>query len=243
MAMLTNPARLSRVTKHYGDIVALDGIDLDVRAGETVAVLGPNGAGKTTVVRTMLGLIEPTSGRVSIFGESPRGARAAGRVGAMLQVSSVPPMLTVREHIELFSSYYARPLPVATTIGLAALDRLTSRRYAALSGGEKQRLAFALAICGDPALLFLDEPSVGLDVETRRLLWERVREFVARGKSIVLTTHHLDEAEALADRAVVLVRGTVVAEGTPTSLKSRTGSTGDAAFERAYLSLTKEIAG
>jgi len=242
--MQTIPARLSRATKRYGDVVALDDVDLEVGPGETVAVLGPNGAGKTTAIRVMLGLAEPTSGAATIFGESPRAARAHGRIGAMLQVACVPPMLTVREHIELFSAYYPHPIPLAQTIELAALERLAGRRFHALSGGEKQRLFFALAICGDPDLLFLDEPTVGLDVETRRLLWQSVRELVARGKSIVLTTHYIEEADALADRVVLLARGKTVAAGTPEQLKARAGSRGDAALERAYLSLTalKEVA-
>ena len=240
--MQTIPATLSRAGKRYGDIVALDAVDLEVEAGETVAVLGPNGAGKTTAIRIMLGLIDPSTGSASIFGETPRRARARGRVGAMLQIASVPAMLTVREHVDLFSSYYPRALPVAETIALASLERLADRRFHALSGGEKQRLFFALAICGDPDVLFLDEPSAGLDVEMRRALWDSVRKLVARGKSIVLTTHYLEEADALADRIVVLAHGAIVAQGTPHQLKARTGSSGDAALERAYLALTKEVA-
>jgi ABC-2 type transport system ATP-binding protein len=236
------PARLCAATKRYGDSVALDRLDLEVRRGETLALLGSNGAGKTTAIRLLLGLGTPTSGTATIFGRDPRSAASRARVGAMLQVSNVPATLTVREHIALFSAYYPRPLPVAQTLSLAMLERLADRRFGVLSGGERQRLFFALAICGDPDMLFLDEPTVGLDVETRRSLWDSVRELVARGKSVLLTTHYLEEADALADRIVMLAHGAVLAAGTPLELKLRSGATADAALERAYLSLTKEVA-
>ena len=236
------PARLRDATKRYGDAVALDAANVELHPGETLALLGPNGAGKTTAVRLLLGLIAPTSGCATIFGRDPRAAASRRRMGAMLQVSSVPATLTVREHVTLFASYYPRPLPIARTLALAMLERLAHRRFGDLSGGERQRLFFALAICGDPDVLFLDEPTVGLDVETRRSLWESVRELVARGKSVLLTTHYLEEADALADRVVMLAHGAVLAEGTPRDLKRRSGAADDSALERAYLSLTKEVA-
>ncbi|MBD5653586.1 MAG: ABC transporter ATP-binding protein [Candidatus Eremiobacteraeota bacterium] len=236
------PARLRAASKRYDDFVALDRLDLELHAGETLALLGPNGAGKTTAIRLLLGLGRPTSGSATIFGHDPRSAASRIRVGAMLQVANVPATLTVREHVTLFSSYYPRPLPLARTLSLAMLERLASRRFGDLSGGERQRLFFALAICGDPDVLFLDEPTVGLDVETRRQLWGSVRELVVRGKSILLTTHYLEEADALADRVVMLAHGAVLASGTPRELKKLSGATADAGLESAYLSLTKEVA-
>jgi ABC-2 type transport system ATP-binding protein len=151
-----------------------------------VALLGPNGAGKTTVVRILLGLASPTSGSATVFGCHPASQEAKLRRGALLQVARVPETLRVREHIELFSSYYRRPLPLAETIAAAGLGGLEKRLYGDLSGGQKQRLLFALAICGNPDLLFLDEPTVGLDVAARRTLWTHIRGFVARGGSVLL---------------------------------------------------------
>ncbi len=240
--METIPARLSNATKTYGDVRALRGVDLEVRRGEMLALLGANGAGKTTAIRLLLGLARPSNGSATIFGSDPRSSSARTQVGAMLQVSSVPETLTVREHIELFSSYYPRPLPLRRTLELAALERLATRRFGALSGGERQRVFFALAICGDPELLFLDEPTAGLDVETRRLLWDSMRALVARGKSVLLTTHYLEEADALADRVTLLAHGIVLANGTPSEIKTRAHADAAAPLEAAYLSLTKEVA-
>jgi ABC-2 type transport system ATP-binding protein len=144
------------------------------------------------------------------------------RTGAMLQVGRVPETLRVREHIDLFSTYYENPLPLAEVLTIAGLEKLRDRKYAELSGGQKQRVLFALAICGDPDLLFLDEPTVGLDVEARRLLWDEIRRLVDRGKTVLLTTHYLQEADALADRVVVLNQGQIIAEGTPAEIKSKT---------------------
>jgi len=236
------PARLRGASKRYDDIVALDRLDLELHAGETLALLGPNGAGKTTAVRLMLGLGKPTSGTATIFGKDPRNAANRARIGAMLQVSNVPATLTVREHVTLFSSYYPKPLSIAQTLSLAMLERLANRPFGKLSGGERQRLFFALAICGDPDVLFLDEPTVGLDVETRRSLWDSVRELVARRKSVLLTTHYLEEADALCDRIVMLSYGAVLTSGTPLEIKRQSGANDDSALERAYLSLTKEVA-
>jgi ABC-2 type transport system ATP-binding protein len=232
--------RLAGASKIYpGGIVALRGLDLRVEAGETLALLGPNGAGKTTATKLMLGLIAPLSGVVQIFGENPRERRARVRIGAMLQVSNIPQVLTVREHVELFSSYYPQPLPIHETLALADLEGLEGRPFGRLSGGQKQRLFFALAICGDPDLLVLDEPSVGLDVESRAMMWDRIRTFKDRGCSIVLTTHYLAEADALADRVALITRGALVAEGTPSEIKTRAGTP---ELEAAYLALTKSAA-
>src|SRR5438067_676269 len=215
------PATLSHVTKAFGPVVALDDFSFSIAPGEVVALLGPNGAGKTTAVRLLLGLAKPGSGVARIFGDDPRQPAARTRSAAMLQVARVPETLRVREHIELFSSYYPRPMPLDDVLDAAGLRGLGDRLYGKLSGGQKQRVLFALAICGDPELLILDEPTAGLDVEARRALWEQIRRFVRRGRSVLLTTHHLAEADALSDRIVVIDRGRLVAEGTPEAIKAR----------------------
>jgi ABC-2 type transport system ATP-binding protein len=215
-------ASLSGVTKKYDEVTALRDVSLNVRAGELLAVLGPNGAGKTTSVRLMLGLTRPLSGQVTVFGCDPRIAAARRRIGAMLQVAKVPETLKVKEHINLFRSYYANPLSLATTLVAAGLEGMEGRLFGALSGGQKQRVLFALAICGNPDLLFLDEPTVGLDITTRHLIWQQIRRLVQQGRTVVLTTHYLEEVDALADRVVVLNHGVIVAEGTSAEIKSRT---------------------
>ena len=219
----TTPARLTRVSKRYGAISALRDVDVTLNAGETLALLGPNGAGKTTAIRTLLGIVAPDAGTATLFGRDPRAAKNRTRVGAMLQVSGVPATLTVAEHIRLFRTYYPKPLPFEETIAIAGLKGLESRLYGELSGGQKQRVAFALAICGDPDALVLDEPTSALDVEARLALWSQIRAYVARGRSVLLTTHDLAEADALADRIVVLLGGRIVAEGSATEIKARAG--------------------
>src|SRR5215471_11462767 len=214
-------ARTRNLTKTYGSVTALRSIDFELRRGELLALLGPNGAGKTTLVRMLLGLASPDSGSVTVFGADPRNEDMRYRVGAMLQVARVPETLKVREHIDLFSSYYPKPLPVAETLRIAGLEALENRRFGELSGGQRQRVLFGISICGDPDLLFLDEPTVGLDVEARRLMWTQIRNLVSRGKTVLLTTHYLNEADALADRILVLQQGAIVAEGTPAEIKSR----------------------
>jgi len=215
-------AELRGVRKHYGTVQALRGVDLQVRSGEVLALLGPNGAGKTTAVGLLLGLLKPTAGEVSLFGGDPSSTAAKVRVGAMLQISGVPATLKVREHLELFASYYPAPLSVARALELADLTEVADRPYGKLSGGQKQRVHFALALVGNPDLLFLDEPTTGLDVGARRAFWEQVRDFIGSGRTVVLTTHYLEEADALADRIVVVDHGAVIAEGTPAEVKSRT---------------------
>jgi ABC-2 type transport system ATP-binding protein len=214
-------AALHRVTKRYGPVTALHPLDLALDGGRVTALLGPNGAGKTTAVRLLLGLTAPTAGTVSVLGGDPRDARTRTRVGAMLQVAKVPETLRVREHVDLFRSYYPAPLSYAEVSDAAGLRGLERRPFGTLSGGERQRVLFALAVCGDPDLLVLDEPTVGLDVESRRALWDRVRDRRAAGRAVLLTTHYLDEADALADRVVLLARGRVVADGTPAQMKAR----------------------
>jgi len=215
-------ASLESVNKNYGDVRALRGVDFRVRAGEVVALLGPNGAGKTTAVKLLLGLMPPNSGKVRIFGGDPTNPDNRMRTGAMLQVGRVPETLRVREHIDLFSTYYQRSLPLPEVLAAAGLEKLQDRKYAELSGGQKQRVLFALAICGDPDLLFLDEPTVGLDVEARRMLWDEIRQLVSRGKTVLLTTHYLQEADALADRIAVIHQGEIIAQGTPAEIKAKT---------------------
>lgn len=214
-------AELRDVWKSYGDVVALYGIDLQVHAGEVLGLLGPNGAGKTTTVNLLLGLSKPLQGTVQVFGHDPSDAASRMHVGAMLQISAVPETLRVAELIDLFSSYYPDPLPIGETLRIAGLEGLEKRPFGELSGGQRQRVLFALSICGDPELLYLDEPTTGLDVEARRGLWAQIRQFVGRGRSVVLTTHYLEEADALADRIVLLNKGRTIAEGSPAEIKSR----------------------
>ena len=214
-------AELLDVSHRYGSVAALTDVSLSLEPGVVTALLGPNGAGKTTAVSLLTGLARPTSGRVRLFGGDPQSLEARRRIGVMLQVSKVPETLTVREHLTLFSSYYAAPLPLPTLLGLAGLAEVANRRYGRLSGGQQQRVLFALAVCGNPELLFLDEPTVGMDVESRRTFWSAVRAFTAAGRAVLLTTHYLDEADALANRVVLLGRGRIVADGTPAAIKAQ----------------------
>ena len=215
-------AVLESVNKSYGDVQALKAVNFQVRAGEVVALLGPNGAGKTTAVKLLLGLLQPNSGKVRVFGGDPTNPENRMRTGAMLQVGRVPETLKVREHIDLFSSYYLNPMPTSQVLAASRLQQLAERKFGELSGGQRQRVLFALALCGDPDLLFLDEPTAGLDVEARRMLWEEIRQLVRRGKTVLLTTHYLQEADALADRVAVINKGEIIAEGTPAEIKAQT---------------------
>ncbi len=214
-------AELRRAVKRYGAVTALAGIDFAVRPGEVVALLGPNGAGKTTAVQLLLGLLRASDGEARLFGVEPRRTEARLRTGAMLQVSKVPETLKVREHIDLVSSYYPHPLSRREVVAAAGLDGIEDRLFGKLSGGQQQRVLFALALCGDPDLMFLDEPTVGLDVEARRAFWAVIAEKSRQGRSVLLTTHYLEEADALADRIVMIGRGRVIAEGTPSEIKAR----------------------
>jgi ABC-2 type transport system ATP-binding protein len=214
-------ARLHSVTKRYGQTTALDKLTLNLYPGEVVALLGPNGAGKTTAVRLLLGLISPSSGSVRVMGRDPRDAAARTSIGAMLQVTRVPETLRVREHIDLFRSYYPHPLGADEIVRIARLEGLENRFFGKLSGGQKQRVLFGLALAGNPDLIFLDEPTVGMDIESRRGLWDQVRSLAAQGKTILLTTHYLEEADVLASRIVVVNKGKVIAEGTPAAIKQR----------------------
>jgi ABC-2 type transport system ATP-binding protein len=216
-------AALTNITKRYGTTVALDNLNLSLRPGEVVALLGPNGAGKSTAVKLLLGLIAPSSGTAWVFGSDPREAITRTRVGAMLQVARVTETLRVREHLDLFRSYYPRPMPVADIVRIAQLQGIEDRFFGQLSGGQKQRALFALAICGNPDLIFLDEPTVGMDIEARRALWQQIRSLSAQGKTVLLTTHYLEEADALAHRIIVINKGRVISAGTPAEIKRSSG--------------------
>ncbi|HTS34989.1 MAG TPA: ABC transporter ATP-binding protein [Candidatus Solibacter sp.] len=236
-------ASLDGVNKNYGSVRALRGVDFGVRAGEVVALLGPNGAGKTTAVKLLLGLMPPNAGKVRVFGGDPTNPENRLRTGAMLQVGRVPETLRVREHIDLFSVYYQRSLPSQEILAAAGLEKLGERKFGELSGGQKQRVLFALAICGDPDLLFLDEPTVGLDVEARRLLWDEIRRLVGRGKTVLLTTHYLQEADALADRIAVINQGEIIAQGTPAEIKAKTSGKKIRCITSLSLNTLREIRG
>ncbi len=216
-------ASLEGVSKNYGEVRALRNVNFSVNAGQVVALLGPNGAGKTTAIKLLLGLMQPDSGKARVFAGDPTNPQNRMRTGAMLQVGKVPETLRVREHIDLFSSYYPNPMPLEEVLTAAGLEKLRDRMFGDLSGGQRQRTLFALAICGNPDLLFLDEPTVGLDVEARRSLWEEIRRLVERGKTVLLTTHYLEEADALADRIAVINQGEIIAAGTPSQIKAQNG--------------------
>jgi ABC-2 type transport system ATP-binding protein len=214
-------ASLHSITKRYANgVTALDGLSLTLRRGEVVALLGPNGAGKSTAVKLMMGLSSPTTGNVRIFNADPRETTTRLRTGIMLQVGRAPEMLRVREHIAIFRGYYPNPMPYADIVKAAALEGIEERFFGELSGGQKQRVLFGIALSGDPDLIFLDEPTVGLDIEARRGMWQQIRSLAARGKTVLLTTHYLEEADALAHRIIVINKGKVVCEGTPAEVKS-----------------------
>jgi ABC-2 type transport system ATP-binding protein len=213
-------ARLEQVGKRYGAIVALDGIDLEIHRGELLALLGPNGAGKSTSIGLLLGLHRADSGNVSLFGRDPQDIEARRRIGVMLQSAALPPTLKVGELIRLTASYYPAPRSVAECADLAGVADLLGRRYADLSGGQQRRVQFAMALAGRPEILFLDEPTVGMDIVARQALWAAIRKAVADGCAVVLTTHYLEEAEALADRVCVIAKGRVVSEGTVDALRA-----------------------
>lgn len=216
-------AELAGVKKRYGSINALDGFDLEVRPGELLAVLGPNGAGKSTAISLLLGLREPDAGTARLFGKSPLQIEVRRRIGVMMQEVTLAGELKVREHIELIASYYPEPLATEDVLRLTNTVALADRPYGKLSAGQKRQAQFALAMCGRPALLFLDEPTVGLDIQARTVMWAALRELIRDGCSIVLTTHYLEEAEALADHVVVMAKGKTVASGTVNEIRTIVG--------------------
>ena len=218
---MTDAIRLTGATKRYGDVLALDRVDLAVPAGQFVAILGPNGAGKSTAIKLMLGLRRPSAGSATLLGGSPRDVAIRQRCGVMLQDSGLPKMLTVAEVIGLFSAHYPRPRPLRDVLAMANLTGLARRRVDGLSGGERQRLYYAVAVCGDPEVLFLDEPTVGMDVASRHRFYEELAAASAAGRTLLLATHYLEEADRLASRIVVIDHGRVVMDGTPAEVKAR----------------------
>ncbi|WP_422116651.1 ABC transporter ATP-binding protein [Brachybacterium sp. UNK5269] len=215
-AIATGTAALSLrgVTKHYGPVRALDGLDLEIAPGELVALLGPNGAGKSTAMEMMVGLVAPDAGRVRVLGTDPVTATRTGLIGTMLQGGALLPDQTVRSMLRMLHALQAHPMPLADAVAQADVADLLRRRIGSLSGGQAQRVRFAIALLGDPRVLLLDEPTVGMDVGARRAFWEQMRTVAATGRTIVFATHHLEEAEREAARVVVLDRGRVVADGT-----------------------------
>src|ERR1700694_1235455 len=228
-------AQLIAATKKYGSVEALKGITIDIQLGQVVAMLGPNGAGKTTSISLLLGLRKPTSGKALLFGLDPTHLAARRRVGVLAHESGVPSMLKVREIVDLFRSYCPKPMTGERAIAMAGLEEKASALVKELSGGQRQRLYFALAVCGDPEVLFLDEPTVGMDVEGRRSFIERIAEFANLGRTVVLTTHYLEEADQLAKRVIVIDRGLVIADASPQEIKSKVAGK-RVRFTRAALS-------
>jgi ABC-2 type transport system ATP-binding protein len=212
------------VSKHYGSLKAVDGLSLNLRPGETVALLGPNGAGKSTSLDMLLALRKPTSGKIRMFGSDPYHAVKSGRVGAMLQSGGLMPEVTVRELVTLVAGLHPRPVPVGTTLKRAGIAEIAGQRVDRLSGGQTQRVRFALAIAGECELIVLDEPTTAMDVETRQLFWADMREEVAEGRTLLFATHYLEEADQAADRILVINRGRLLADGTPAEIKERAGA-------------------
>ncbi len=210
-----------RLVRRYGTVTALAGVSLDIEAGCVTTLLGPNGAGKSTLVGLVLGRLRADAGTLQVGGHAPGSLPARRLTGAMLQSAALAPQLTVHEHVALQSGYFPNARPLAETLAMAGLNDLAQRRYEALSGGQQRRTQFALAMCGRPRLLVLDEPTAGLDADSRRALWQAVRTLADEGAAVLLTTHLLDEADALADRVVLLAGGRVVADDTPAEIRSR----------------------
>lgn len=208
------------VVKSFGSVHAVRGVDLTVRPGEIVAFLGPNGAGKTTTIDMILGLTNPDAGSIEVFGHSARGAVARGLVSAVLQSGGLLKDLTVRETVELTASLFAEKRPVDEALERAGILNLARRKVGLCSGGEQQRLRFAMALVSDPALLILDEPTTGMDVEARRSFWSAIRADAARGRTVMFATHYLDEADEYADRIVLMRGGQIVADGSTTEIKN-----------------------
>ncbi len=212
---------LSRLSKSYGKVHAVRSVDLAIAPGETVAILGPNGAGKTTTIEMVLGLTRPDSGAVTLFGKSPAQAVAAGAVGGMLQTGALVEYLSVRELVTMVASVYPRPLPVKHAMRLAGVTEFAERRTNKLSGGQTQRVRFAIALVSNPDLFMLDEPTAAVDVEGRREFWASIRAVAAEGKTVIFATHYLEEADAYADRIVLMARGRIVADGPATEIKAK----------------------
>lgn len=233
--MTRNAVEVRGLRKQYGEVTAVDGLDLTIRPGEVFGLLGPNGAGKSTTVEILQGHRERDGGEVSVLGADPAGADRAwrSRVGIVWQDESAPAELTVRETVEHFARYYPAPRDPAEVIALVGLEQKREHRVKGLSGGQRRRLDVALGVIGDPELLLLDEPTTGFDPAARRQFWDLIRLLAGAGTTIVLTTHYLEEAEALADRLAVIARGKVVAEGEPAELRARFGTGATVAWTEA----------
>jgi ABC-2 type transport system ATP-binding protein len=229
-------AALRRVTKRFGETTALDTVDLEIAAGEVVALLGPNGAGKTTALSILLGLRRPDSGRAELFGRDPRQPSARAAIGVTPQDGGFPLTLRVGEVVDLVRAHFPRPASRQELLERFGLQGIARRQTGGLSGGERRRLSVALAFAGRPQAVFLDEPTTGLDVEARRAAWREIGLFAGEGGTVLLTTHYLEEAEALASRIVLIARGRIVAEGTSVELSAQASAAG---LEEAFLALTE----
>jgi ABC-2 type transport system ATP-binding protein len=224
MTSSTTPAvALSGLRKHYGDVTAVDGVDLAIRPGEVVALLGPNGAGKSTTIDMILGLSAPDAGQVRVFGRAPGDAVRDGAIGAMLQNGTLLEDLTVGETVRMVASLHRNPMPVERALRRAGAEGLAGRRAARLSGGQSQRVRFAIALVSDPELLVLDEPTAAMDPGTRRDFWKAMYEYTAEGRTVLFATHYLEEAEEFADRVVLMRGGRVAADGTVAEVRAFAG--------------------
>jgi ABC-2 type transport system ATP-binding protein len=240
----TSPALVARgLRKSYGDVLAVDGLDLEIRSGECFGLLGPNGAGKTTTVEICEGLLERDSGDLHILGMTweSDADRLRERLGIQLQDTQLSEKLTVTETLQLFRSFYDKGREVQNVIDLVQLDEKKNARVGTLSGGQKQRLAIACALVGNPELLFLDEPTTGLDPQSRRQLWSLIEEFKASGRTILLTTHYMDEAEKLCDRVAIVDHGHIIAQGSPHELIDSIGATIPAPPPRASSATLEDV--
>jgi len=223
--MMHTPAiEISRLTARYGAVTAVDNVDLTIHTGQTVALLGPNGAGKTTTVKNLLGVLRPAAGGVSIYGRQPRAAINDGFISAMQQDGGLMEGVTVREMLTFVHGLYAAPMHFDDVVETAGLADILDKRADSLSGGQTQRVRFGLAVAGNPRVLVLDEPTAAMDVESRRAFWKRMRDYAQQGRTILFATHYLEEADAVADRVIVMARGKVVSDGSVTELKAGVGS-------------------
>jgi ABC-2 type transport system ATP-binding protein len=219
----SDAVRVDGVSRSYGAVRAVNNVSLAVSRGQTVALLGPNGAGKTTTITMLLGLARPNLGTITVLGMSPEDAVARGLIGAMLQDGGMMPGVQVGELLAMVRNLFPAPLSLRETIAVAQLEGLEKRRVDRLSGGQSQRLRLAMALVGDPELLILDEPTAAMDVEARRNFWHEMRGFTDRGRTILFSTHYLEEADTIADRIILMARGRVVADGTPSAIKNSVG--------------------
>jgi len=218
-----NAITFTGVSKSYETVRAVESLDLEIDSGQAVALLGPNGAGKSTSIGMLLGLVRPSGGTVRVFGQTPDAAVRAGLIGAMLQDGALVPGLSVREVVDFVRGLYPEPLPLAEILELANLTTLAKRRADQLSGGQAQRVRFALAAAGAPKLLVLDEPTSAMDVESRRSFWASMRAYAAGGRTVLFATHYMEEADENADRVIVMARGRIVADGTAQEIKATAG--------------------